>query len=60
MKQAKLLVDEINRKREAIRKTNSTHLINDYHKSIRSDMFELRDYCRFKGIDLNEVAKLIQ
>lgn len=60
MKQAKILVAEINRKREAIRQTKSTYLINDYHKSIRSDMFELRDYCKFKGIDFSEVAELIK
>lgn len=60
MEQALKVVDEINRKREAIRKTKSTYLINDYHKSIRADMFELRDYCKFKGLDLNEIARLIQ
>ena len=60
MKQAKILIAEINRKRDAIRNTNSAYLINDYHKSIRSDMFELRDYCKFKGIDLNEVTELIK
>ena len=60
MKQALSLVDEINRKNEAIRKTKSTYLINDYYKSIRSDMFELRDYCKFKGLDLNEVVRFIQ
>ena len=60
MEQALKVVAEINRKREAIRKTNSTYLINDYHKSIRADMVELRDYCKFKGIDFNEVARLIQ
>ena len=60
MKQALKLVDEINRKKEAIRKTKSTYLINDYHKSIRSDMFELRDYCKFKGLDLNEITRFIR
>lgn len=60
MEQALKLVAEINRKNEAIRKTKSTYLINDYYKSIRDDMFELRDYCNFKGLDLNEVARFIQ
>lgn len=60
MKQALKLVDEINRKNEAIRQTRSTYLINDYYKSIRADMFELRDYCKFKGLDLNEIARFIQ
>lgn len=60
MIQALKLVDEINRKNEAIRKTRSTYLRNEYYKSIRSDMFELRDYCKFKGLDLNEIARFIQ
>ena len=60
MNQALKLVDEINRKNEAIRNTKSTYLINDYYKPIRSDMFELRDYCKFKGLDLNKVARFIR
>ena len=60
MKQAKLLADEINRKREAIRKTKSTYIRNDYYKSIRADMFELSDYCKFKGLDFKEVARFIR
>lgn len=60
MKQALKLVDEINRKNEAIRKTKSTYLRNDLYKSIRSDMFELRDYCEFKGLDLNKIARFIK
>jgi hypothetical protein len=60
VKQAKILVAEINRKRDAIRKTESTYLINDYHKSIRSDLIELRDYCKFKGLDFSEVVGLIK
>lgn len=60
MLQALKLVDEINRKREIIRTTTSIYQINDLYKSIRSDMFELRDYCKFKGLDLNEIARFIK
>lgn len=60
MERALKFVDEINRKNEAIRKTKSTYLRNDLYKSVRADMFELRDYCKFKGLDLNEIAKFIQ
>ena len=60
MEQALKLVDEINRKKEAIGKTKSTYLRNNYYKSIRSDMFELRDYCKFKGLDFKAVARFIQ
>ena len=56
MKQAKLLVNEINRKRQAIRKTKSKHLIADYHKSIKSDIFELKEYCTYRGIDFRALA----
>jgi hypothetical protein len=59
MRQAKLLVDEINRKRQAIRKTNSKHLIADYHKSIKSDIFELKEYCDYRGIDFKVLADSI-
>jgi hypothetical protein len=60
VKQALKLVDEINRKKEAILKTRSSHLRNEYAKSIRVDMFELRDYCKFKGLDFKEVVRFIQ
>ena len=60
MKQALKLVDEINRKNEAIRQTESTYLRNDLYKSVRVDMFELRDYCKFKGLDFNEVVRFIK
>ena len=60
MEQALLLIDEINRKKEAIRKTKSTYLINDYYKSVRADMFELRDYCKYKGLDFKKVVRFIE
>lgn len=59
MKQAKILIAEINRKKEAIGKTKSKHLITDYKKSIRSDISELKEYCKYRGIDFNEVERLI-
>lgn len=60
VKQAQKFIDEINRKKEAVYKTKSIRLINDYRKSIRSDILELRDYCKFKGIDFNEIARFIR
>lgn len=57
MKQAIKVINEINRKREAIRNTKSTPLINDYSKSIKSDMLELKEYCRYKGIDFNKLTE---
>lgn len=59
MKQALILVDEINSKREAIRKTKSEHLFADYCKSIESDISELKEYCKYRGIDFNELESRI-
>lgn len=42
---------EIKRKQEAIKKSNSRHLKNDYSKSIKRDIKELKYYCKQKGID---------
>ena len=55
MKQALILIDEINRKKQAIKKTNSQYLKNDYSKSIRDDVWELKTYCKYKGLDLKDV-----
>jgi hypothetical protein len=60
MNQALKLVAEINRKKKRILETRSSYLRNDLYKSIRSDMFELRDYCKFKGLDFKEVARFIE
>ena len=60
MNQALKLVAEINRKKEAMKKTKSQYLKNDYSKRIRDDMFELRDYCQFKGLNLIEIARLVK
>lgn len=60
MNQALKLVDEINRKKKAVLETRSSYLRNDYAKSIRADIFELRDYCKFKGLDFKEVARFIK
>ena len=60
MKQALKLVAEINRKNEKIRQTRSSYVRNDLYKSIRSDMFELRDYCKFKGLDFKAVVRSIR
>lgn len=57
MKQAKILIDEINRKKEAVKKTNSQHLKRDYNKSIQADLRELREYCLYRGLDYYELIK---
>lgn len=55
MRKALEFVQEIKRKQEAIEKTNSRHLINDYKKSIKRDIKELKYYCEIKGIDYNQL-----
>lgn len=59
MRQALILVDEIKRKKEALKRKRSDCLINDYTKSIKRDMKELKDYCKFKGLDFGRLEKLI-
>ena len=57
MKQALLFIDEIKRKKEAVHKTKSTYLKDDYSKSIRQDMEDLKEYCEYKGLDFKELTK---
>ena len=57
MKQALKFIDEIKRKKEAVLKTKSTYLKNDYSKSIRQDMEDLKEYCEYKGLDFKELIK---
>lgn len=55
LKQALILVDEINRKKKAMTATKSVYLWNDYAKSISSDIKELQDYCRFKKLNFKKL-----
>lgn len=60
MKQALILVEEINRKKAAIDKSDSIYLKSDYLKSITDDLRELKDYCKFKKISFEKIGKLIK
>lgn len=57
MKQARKLLEKIDRKKQALLKTDSEHLKKDYSKSIKSDLKELKDYCKFKGLDFEELTR---
>lgn len=57
MRAAMRQVEEIRRLEQAIGKTKSTYLINDYSKNIRTLKRELREYCGYRGFDYNEVIK---
>ena len=47
-KQREKFVTEMNRLSEAIKKTDSKYLKNDYHRALVNMRKELRDYDRFK------------
>ena len=56
MKQALILMKEINRKREAIKNSKSEHLKHDYKTRIKRDLQELKEYCGYKGLDYKAVT----
>ena len=54
MKQALIYLDEIKRMQQAIKKTKSYKLKNDYSKAIKRKKAELKEYCKYKNINLKE------
>lgn len=59
MKQALIMINEINRKKAALKNTTSNYLKRDYARSIWSDTEELKEYCSYKGLNFEEIRKLI-
>ena len=57
MKQALKVVAEIERLKGAIYKTNSEHLIRDYSKQTVKLIKELKEYCRYKKLNYNDVMR---
>ena len=57
MKQAIIHYEEIKRLQEAVRKTKSEKLRRDYIKAIKRKKDELKEYCGYKGINLETVVK---
>ena len=57
MKQALKVVKEIERLKWAIYKTNSEYLIRDYSKQTVKLIKELKEYCRYRKLDYNEVMR---
>lgn len=57
MKQALKVVKEIERLKGAIYKTNSEYLIKDYSKQAVKLIKELKEYCRYKKLNYNEVMR---
>ena len=55
MKAAMRQVAEINRIKEALKKTKSPHLKKDYEKNLRRLINGLKEYCRYRGFKLKEI-----
>lgn len=55
MKQAQVLIDDIKRMKDAIGKTTSYKLRNDYTKAIKRKTKELIEYCDYKGLKFDSV-----
>ena len=56
MKQVLKEVEDIKRMREAISKTKSDYLINDYKKAISRKIRDLKEYCTYKGLNYKELG----
>ncbi len=55
MKAAMRQVAEINRLKEAIKKTESKHLKQDYGKNLHKLQAELKEYCAYRCFDYNQI-----
>lgn len=55
MKAAKRQVDEIIRLKEAMKKSKSKYLKNDYSLNIKKLTAELKEYCGYRGFDFQKV-----
>lgn len=60
MKQAMIVIDDINRMIDSVNKSNSKYLKNDYRKNINRLIKELRTYCIYRNINFNELKKMIK
>lgn len=48
-------IDEIKKYKKAIDKTDSIYLKNDYYKKIDRMFKELKEYCKYRGYNFNEI-----
>ena len=55
MNQIEKEIAEINRMRAAIKNTSSKYLIKDYNKSIAQKIKDIKEYCRYRNINFNEL-----
>lgn len=57
MKAIERHINEIKRYQEAIEKTDSNYLKNDYSKKISRMIKELREYCYYRDYDFTDVLR---
>lgn len=57
MKALQRHIEEIMRYKQAIEKTNSAYLKNDYSKCIYEMKRELKEYCGYRGYNYKEIIK---
>jgi hypothetical protein len=50
-------IEEIIRYKQAIERTKSVYLKNDYSKCVRSLKKELKEYCSYRGYNYKEIVK---
>ena len=60
MKLAQILIVYIKRMKQAISKTKSYKLKNDYTKSIKRKTKELIEYCNYKGLEFDSVNYIVR
>lgn len=50
-------IEEIRNYKQAINKSNSAYLKNDYSKKIQRMKNELREYCKYRGFNYKEIIE---
>lgn len=52
-------INDIKRMKDALLRTSSSKLKNDYTKAIKRKTREVKEYCGYKNIDYNSLLKEI-
>lgn len=60
MKAVERHIEEIKRYQEAMNKTDSAYLKNDYSKKINRMIKELREYCHYRNYNFKAILRRIE
>lgn len=60
MKAVERHIEEIKRYQDAITKTNSAYLKNDYAKRVNRMIKELREYCHYRKYNFKKIIKEVE